>query len=442
MKDEFIRFVKKHDLFKPDDFILLAVSGGIDSVVLSELFYRAGFNFALAHCNFKLRGKEADGDQLFVEKLAEKYNVRFYCRSFPTKKYAEKNRLSIQMAARKLRYQWFEEILKESGCRYIATAHNLDDQIETVLINLTRLTGIAGLHGIKPKQGNLIRPLLFAYRKDIEAYTTQNGIIYREDSSNKSDQYTRNFVRHKIIPLFETINPEFRGTLNRTIEQVANTEDIYYRHIQEIKKQLISEDNNSLRLNIEELKKLQPLDTYLFEFLRPYGFNFSQIGNLIDSLENIPGKQFISENYILTKDRRELIITPKTHENIITYFIEKSDEEITAPVHLRLSSGKKTGELNVQTYKTTAMIDYDKLTFPLTIRKWIKGDLFYPLGMTSRKKLSDFFTDNKFSLPEKQNIWLLCSGKDIIWIIGHRIDSRYKISEKTKTVYTLELFNK
>jgi len=441
MKDDFIRFIKKHDLFYPHERILLAVSGGIDSTVLSELFHVAGFDFVLAHCNFKLRGKESDGDQLFAEELAEKYKVPFFISIFQTKKYAVKKGISVQMAARELRYEWFEKIRKESGCQYIATAHNLDDQIETVFVNLTRVTGIAGMHGIKPRQGNIIRPLLFAYRRDIKAYADKNGIIFREDSSNKSDHYTRNFIRHKIIPLFEKINPEFRNTFTQTIGQISKTEEIYRRHIQDIKKQLMVESDNVIKLNIEELKKLQPPDTYLYEFLKSYGFNYSQIEELINSLGTIPGKQFISENYILTKDRKELIITPKITINEFNYFIEKSDKSITIPVHLHLSSEKKTEKLNILTNQTIAMLDYDKLTFPLTLRKWQQGDFFYPLGMNLRKKLSDFFTDHKFSIPEKQNIWLLCSGKDIIWIVGHRIDDRYKVTEVTKTVFTLKLIN-
>jgi len=242
MIEEFNRFIKHNDLFRPADKILLAVSGGMDSSVLAELFHLSGYEFVIAHCNFALRGKESDGDMEFVNSMAEKNNVAFYCTTFKTGEFAKKNGLSIQMAARELRYQWFNKILSETGCKFVATAHHLDDQVETFLINLTRVTGITGLQGIRPKMGNVVRPLLFATRKEIESFATQNEIAYREDSSNKSDNYTRNFIRHQIIPQFEKINPEFKNILTQSIENLRNSAEIYNKHLEEIKQNITVED--------------------------------------------------------------------------------------------------------------------------------------------------------------------------------------------------------
>ncbi len=443
MVNSFQSFLKKEKLIKSSDTVLLTVSGGIDSVVLCELFYQSKIKFAIAHCNFQLRGKESDGDELFVEALAEKYKVPFHTISFATSSYAKKHKLSIQVAARDLRYAWFEEIRQQYSYARIATAHHQDDSIETFFINLIRGTGIKGLHGILPKQGNLIRPLLFANKKEIIAFAKKNKLKHREDSSNASDKYVRNKIRHSLIPLLNEINKNASANIITTIENLKSVESVYQKRIDKKRTSLVIEESGLVKISISKLTKLKPIEPYLFEFLYPLGFSSIVVGEIIASLSSESGKQFFSETHRLVKDREFLLIEEtgnKTEELDNRFKILKSTKELPfGNQTLIFKSIKPSPKLKLVNPPTIAQFDFEKLVFPLTLRKWEKGDVFYPIGMKGKKKLSDYFIDKKLSLLEKDNSWVLESNGQIVWVVGQRMDDRYKISPKTKKIYFAEL---
>jgi tRNA(Ile)-lysidine synthase len=441
MLQSFTAFISQQDLFKKNDRILLAVSGGIDSVVMCELFHQARISFGIAHCNFQLRDKESDGDEAFVKNLAKKYKVDFNVKKFNTIEKAEKSSISIQMAARELRFKWLEEIRKKNGYNYIAIAHHKDDSVETFFINLLRGTGIAGLHGILPKQGFIIRPLLFADRNEIDLFYKKNKLKHREDSSNKSDKYLRNKIRQRIIPELKKINPNISDIISEDINRIRDVEQIYLEEIQKKKKEIVKIKNEGVILYISALKKLNPLKTYLFEFLRDYNFTGSVIEKIIKAFGSQSGKKFYSSTHQLIKDREKLIVIPfQKNESVLKAIkIKKEEKEIIHPVRLKFSLQTKNKNFKISGKQNSGYFDYTKLQFPLTIRKWERGDVFYPIGMKGKKKLSDFFIDNKLSLSEKENKWLLISGNEIVWVIGMRIDERFKITGNTSKVYVCEL---
>ena len=446
MLSSFVNHIKKEKFFNLNDRLLLAVSGGIDSVVMCDLFYKSKLTFGIAHCNFQLRGEESNKDKEFVEALATSYNVPFYNTLFKTNVYAKKNKLSIQMAARELRYRWFEEIRQQYNYNYIATAHHLDDSVETLFINLIRGTGISGLHGILPKQGFIIHPMLFATKKEIQTYAQKYKLNYREDSSNISDKYTRNKIRHHIIPVLKELNPNFEKTAGDTIRHLYEVESVYRNEIENKRNTIIKSEKEGITISIRSLKKLFPLNTYLYEFLKPYQFNTSTIEEIITGLDGEPGKQFFSATHRLIKDRETLIIQKLTSEKIkkVSEFkISKEQTELlTDKLRLKFQTLPTTNyqpdSYRVSTTNSIAMLDFEKLQFPLEVRKWRKGDAFYPLGMKGKKKLSDFFIDNKLSLYQKENTWLITSSGKIIWVVGLRIDERFKITDKTRKIYQAE----
>ncbi|HZX61961.1 MAG TPA: tRNA lysidine(34) synthetase TilS [Bacteroidales bacterium] len=440
MLKEFKTFISDQNLFEPNDRILLAVSGGIDSVVMSELFHKAGYAFGIAHCNFTLRGKESDADETFVEKLAGKYKVPFYTKRFLTTKVTKEKGISIQMAARELRYQWFEELRLKEKYHSIATAHHLDDQVETFFINLLRSTGIAGFHGILPRQGNLTRPLLFSYRDDIEAFARKYKLVFREDSSNLETKYLRNKIRHEVIPIFRELNPAFPHILTETILRMRETEVIFRNSIEEARKKIIRNDKNGTHIRIENLKKLTPVDIYAFELLSPYGFNETVIRDILHSPDDSSGKIFYSSTHRLIKNREELILNPlpdkkETWSKNAEISIPENKKEIRKPIHLSFTKTATIKRFVIDPSKEVANLDLRKIVFPLILRRWKKGDSFYPFGMNKKKKLSDYFIDSKLSIPEKENTWLLCSGTHILWIVGYRIDHRFRVTSQTKEVF-------
>ncbi len=441
MFKSFKKYISSQKLFIRKDKILLTVSGGIDSVAMCELFHQARLQFGIAHCNFQLRGQESDADELFVKQLAEKYNVPFYVKHFKTGDFASENGISIQMAARQLRYDWFEELIKTEKYHFYATAHHQNDEIETFFINLLRGTGIAGLHGILPKQNHLIRPLLFTNRGKIEQFANDNKLEYREDSSNASAKYLRNAVRHKIIPQFKHLAGDFERVMTENIEKLRDVEIIFNEMLEMKRKEIVVVNSSTILLSIKKLKVLHPLKAYLFHFLSPYNFNNEVIESLIVSLDDISGKQFFSSTHRLLKDRDNLIITEisdVTLENEI-FLINKTDSHIFAPLLLDFRITTESEMIKINPDKNFAYLDFDKLKFPLTIRKWKHGDFFCPFGMHGKKKVSDFFTDQKFSIIEKENTWLMCSDDDIVWVVGWRIDERYKLTSKTLKGYIIEL---
>jgi len=441
MLNRFIRFIEDQKLFSRDEKILLAVSGGIDSLVMTELFHQAGYMFAIAHCNFRLRKEESDEDARFVRELGMIYNVPVFENTFDTEIYANKHGISVQMAARELRYKWFDEILNSQKFSYCATAHHLDDQIETFFINLMRGTGIAGLHGIQLKINNIIRPLLFCTRNDIEAFANKHNLIHHEDSTNATVKYTRNKIRHQLIPLLKEINPSIAETISKEIELFREAEQIYKETILSKKAQLLKHKGTQSLILIDELKKLNPIKTYLYEFLSDYQFKISTIEDIIDALDDIPGKQFFSSTHRVIKDRIELIITPilEKEEDFSGVQIDESDDHLSLPIHLKCCRIDQLNIFKISKSPLIASLDFDKLTFPLTLRKWKRGDFFYPFGLNKRKKVSDYFSDHKFSIADKENTWLLCSGENIVWIVGHRIDERFRITADTKDIYLLEM---
>jgi tRNA(Ile)-lysidine synthase len=437
---QFIQFIEEQDLFKiGHDKILVAVSGGIDSVVLAHLLHEHASEIGIAHCNFHLRGEESDADEKFTEEIAAKLGCDYYIKHFNTIEYAENEGISVEMAARDLRYAWFDEILNEQDYQKIATGHHLDDQIETFFINLARGTGISGLRGMPAINNKIIRPILFAFRSDIEEYAAENLIAHRYDSSNDSMSFKRNRIRHQLLPLFEELNPSFRQLMTQTMENLRHTETIYNDIVNQRLQRIISKENNSIHINIDRLKKLQPINTYLYELLSNYNFNSSVTNDIVEKLDDISGKQFFSKTHRLVKDRDKLIITKMGNRDDEDwhYLLNESDNLIKEPFQIEISHYIKP--YKIITDKKLASLDEDLLKYPLSIRKWQNGDYFYPLGMKNRKKLSDYFSDNKFSLVDKENSWVLVSGDDIVWLIGHRIDERYKITEETKKIVEFRL---
>ncbi len=436
---EFLSFIKKERLFLKEDKILLAVSGGIDSVVMCDLFFKSGFKFGIAHCNFGLRGKESEQDEIFVADMAKKYGVNFHNIKFETEEEAKKQGLSIQMAARKLRYDWFDKIRTEHNYKYISIAHHRDDSIETYFINLLRGTGIAGLRGILPSKNFLVRPLLFTSRDQIVNHCKNNELEYREDSSNLSDKYLRNNLRLNIIPMLKELNPNISETIAQDMNRLREMEEIYFDSIEEKKQSIFRlDDNDNKRIAINELKKLHPIKSYLFEFLSPYNFNIQTIENIINSFEKTSGKLFFSSSHQILKDRDELILSSIKEKLNEESLISENQNNVFSPIPLKITRENFSEKFEIQKSKHIACIDEEKLKFPLLIRKWRNGDYFYPLGMSTKKKLSDFFIDLKLSLKEKEDVYLVESDKKICWIIGYRIDNRFKVTENTKKIFKIE----
>ena len=435
----FQSFIDKEGLCGKTDRILLGVSGGVDSVCMLHYFSIAGYPTGIAHCNFGLRGDESDQDEIFVRNLANEFDIPLFSVKFNTQKIAEKEGISIQMAARDLRYEWFEEIRKKYDYDYIAIAHNKDDVIETFLINLTRGSGLKGFTGIKPKSGKIIRPLLFSSRNDILTYLSTNNLEFREDSSNNSVKYSRNLIRHELIPLFEKINPSFRETMIENISRLKESEEVYLDNIRSKKELTFKEENQKIIIDIEQLKLLHPLTTYLHEFLKPFGFSHTQISDIINSLDGISGKKFISLTHRLIKDRTELIIEEVSATQNRSYLIKNKNDSIEHPVSLNIVELQRSENFEISKDTNTGLFDLDLIEFPITIRKWKSGDYFMPLGMKNLKKLSDFYIDEKLSISEKENTWILESENKIIWIIGKRIDERFKITDKTSEILKIDL---
>jgi len=436
MFKQFQTFTAQNGLCTQADKILIAVSGGADSVVLLHLLHKVGYKIALAHCNFNLRGEESDNDEKFVKNLCSKYNIKSHFISFNTKEFASKNKISIEMAARDLRYNWFNELCSKYRYTKIATGHHLNDSIETIFINLTRGTGINGLTGISAINGNIIRPLLFATRKQIEQYTVSEKLHYRNDSSNTSNKFVRNIIRNEIIPAFKRINTAFEDTMKQNLENINSAATIYNNEINNTKTKLLLKDKTQFKIPIKELSELSNKSTYLFEFISPFGFNYDTVNSILLAINSSPGKTFYSKDYKLLVDREFLLIQEQSPEPEI-FISNDLNDFLKLPV--KISANIQEAENFTITKKSNhACLDADQIKFPLVIRKWKTGDTFYPLGMTQKKKLSDFFIDQKIDLFQKEKIWIIESDGRIVWIVGERIDNRFKITDKTKTVLKLE----
>ena len=441
---KFLAYIKKENLFTKKDHLLIAVSGGADSAVLCALCAAAGLSFSLAHCNFKLRGAESNRDEQFVKKLSEQLGVKLFVKTFDTISQAKLNKTSIEETARNLRYDWFKQLLLESKTSdnpfsFLLTAHHADDNVETVMMNFFRGTGIKGLRGILPKQQQIVRPLLFAKRKDIEEYAVTNQVEYITDSSNASNDYTRNLFRNEILPSIEKIYPEALKNVLRNIDRFAAVEYLYEESIEQIKQKLIERKGDEIHIPVLKLLKTKPLQTVIYEIIKDAGFTAMQVSEVEKLLHSDSGKYIKSASHIILLNRKWLIISPNISTTQITNIIVEENagnilfEEGTLQIYPSAKPEKFIGEAS------TVFIDAVNLTYPLLLRKCKTGDYFYPLGMTKKKKLSRFFIDLKLSLLQKEKCWVLESDKKIVWVIGYRIDERFKITSSSKQIVKLSL---
>lgn len=432
-------YIATEELLLPADQLILAVSGGCDSMVMLDLFRQMEYDFVVAHCNFNLRGAESDGDEVFMRDYCGEHGIELYVKSFDTRDFALQEGISIEMAARDLRYQWFDELLDSLHYNYLLTAHHQDDLVETLLINLGRGTGIRGLSGIPPKKGQLVRPMLFVSREQVQAYANEKYIPYREDSSNNEFVHHRNLIRHKILPLLEKINPAFKLNAAKTAGILKHTEQVYLSKIEEEKSKFISQDKTEIYLDCQYLQQSVFVETYLFEVLHPYGFNTGQVKEITAALTAEAGKVFHSETHRLFKDRDRFILVSKNQDQLTRCYIESDIMLITDPLKLQFQRLVNNDHFRFSKDPAVADLDFDQLEFPLMLKKWEQGEYFQPLGMKGFKKLSDFFIDEKFSIPEKENTWILYSAGKVAWIVGHRIDNRFKITKETQNVFRISI---
>lgn len=428
--------------------LILAVSGGIDSIVLTDLVFNAGFSFSIAHCNFQLREEESNRDEAFVRKLAEKYGVEVHVARFDTLAHAQQNKLGIQEAARELRYQWFESLVENgtmpidreqpnnhqrTTISVLATAHHADDNVETVLFNIFRGTGISGLHGILPKQGCILRPLLFAKREEIISYAKEKKLEWVEDSSNESTKYTRNYIRHEVLPMLKQIFPSVADNISNSIERWREGEELYEQALSIHRKKLCETKGNEVHIPVLKLKRSSPLKTIIFEIIKDFSFTSAQTDDVLSLLESGSGKFVASSTHRIIRNREWLIITPNTTDKAGNILIEAGDKNISFSAGT-LNFEEAIQPFNYSTLNTIATLDAAEIKFPLLLRRWKQGDYFYPLGMRKKKKVSRFLIDQKIALQEKEKVWVLESNKKIVWIIGHRIDDRFKLRPSTKQV--------
>jgi tRNA(Ile)-lysidine synthase len=435
----FRSYILQENLFQPKDHLLIAVSGGLDSVVLCELCFQCGYSFSIAHCNFKLRGQESDGDEQLVKALAEKYRVPFFVQQFDTETYATENKLSIQVAARKLRYGWFTQLINQSALpKVLLTGHHADDNMETILMNFFKGSGINGLKGILPRQKNIVRPLLFTGKEELEAFAQENKLTWREDSSNSSDKYTRNYFRNELIPGIEKVFPQVKENLFNNANRFREINHIYQAAIDKIKLKLVVKQGNEYHIPVLKLQQTAAMPSVLYEIIKEFGFTAHQSEEAIKLLNSSSGKYVQSATHTILRNRKWLIISPLSAEEAGYFVIEETDDSIKFPAgELRIE--QKQGGISIDRNAMIAQLDPAGIKFPLLLRKWKTGDYFYPLGMQKKKKVSRFLIDQKLSLLQKQNVWVLESNKKIIWVVGYRIDDRFKICDSTTNILLLSL---
>ncbi len=430
-------YIAEKGLFEADTTLIVGFSGGADSMALLDILTLLGYRCIAAHCNFHLRGEESDDDAQFVKKWCKENDIEFTSIDFNTKQYAADKKISIEMAARELRYSWFEVMRQQYNADAIAVAHHKDDSVETVLLNLIRGTGISGLSGILPKNGKIVRPMLCVTRIEIENYLREREIPFRTDSTNYEDIYTRNHIRLNVLPMLQKLNPSVSESVFRTSENLAEAEKVYKKAVDTDIKTVLQ--NN--KIDIEKLKQTVSPASVLFEILSPLGFHPSVIEDVKNALNASSGKVFYSSTYRLIKDRVYFLIDKieKSESENQIFFIDSATREILNPISLEIKVTDIPKSLNKS--NNVLYADIAKLSFPLKLRKWKSGDWFIPLGMKGKKKLSDFFTDQKFNLKQKERTWILLSGENVVWVVGHRSDNRFKIDEKTQNILLIELKN-
>lgn len=417
-----------------DSKVLLALSGGVDSVVLFNLLVETKIKFSVAHCNFCLRGASSDLDEEFVKSLCDLRNIKFYSKKINTEKYSKTKKISIQMSARDLRYSWFDELRIKYNYDYIMTAHHKNDSIETFLIKLIRGSGIFGLTGISNSK-NIIRPLIDFEKEKLLKYAKKNKIKFREDLSNSDSKYIRNKIRNEIIPIMKEINPSVVQSIGSTIERAKKTSFIYSEFIKQKKSELVRKFDDVHVIEIDDLIKLKHYELILFDIISEFGFN--DLHSVLRSLTSRSGREFFNENYYMVKDRSQLIISKKINK-LLVYVTLETRFLFEKKVKFKIFDAKKMDSFSFNKNKKYLLLDFEKLEFPLTLRSWKNGDVFIPSGMKGKKKVSDYFIDNKLSLIEKKKAKLLVSGKNIIGIVGHRADDRYKLVQLTKKAYIVE----
>lgn len=426
--ESFRSFITQQQLFRPGQRLLVAVSGGLDSAVLCALCHECGLVFEMAHCHFGLRGKESERDKEFVERMGTKYGVKVWVKDFDTLRYVEDNKVSVQEAARELRYEWFASLLDEAENKLdvLLTAHHADDSVETSVMNYFKGTGIAGLRGILPKQGRIVRPLLFASRKELLSYAMERSVQWVEDSSNESDKYTRNYFRHRVIPLIQQIYPDAENNMRDNLARLRETEQLYRQAVQLHKKKLLVKKGEEIHVPVLKLQQVTPLRTVLYEIIKEYGFSAGQTVEVMALLDSGPGKYVQSATHRIIRNRAWLIITPVKAEASSLIVIDGPGEYDFAEGRIKVEAYfSKDGKPGANA--AVAELDASAISFPLILRPWKTGDYFYPLGMQKKKKLARFFIDQKMSMTEKERAWVVEMDKKIVWVVGKRIDDRFRM---------------
>jgi tRNA(Ile)-lysidine synthase len=436
-----VQFIHNQNLSPIGSRLIIGVSGGRDSVMLLHVLHHIGYQCIVAHCNFQLREDESNEDERFVLQVAQQMNLPFYHVSFDTKDYAEKEAISIEMAARDLRYKWFETLRQTLQADAIAIGHHTDDAIETFFINLIRGTGLRGLTGISAHNEFIIRPLLCLNSIEIDQYIQENQLTYRIDSTNYDQTIQRNKIRHHVIPLLVEMNPSFRETMQKNIAQLSAAFSIIHYEMEQNASKLIQHDNEKVTIPLAPLMQEKNPHFTLFELLHPFQFNPATIESIYESLTGISGKQFFSPTYRLIKDRNQILLFPIEKEIETFFYITQSTSvlQISNLLTLEIAPPLSSTNITIEKQKEVIFVDTDKLCFPLEVRHPRKGDFFYPFGNKGKKKLSDFFVDQKWNLHQKEKCWLLLSEDNIVWIIGARLDNRFKVDEQTKTVTKIRI---
>ncbi|MFW5760717.1 MAG: tRNA lysidine(34) synthetase TilS [Cyclobacteriaceae bacterium] len=429
------QFNKKHALFNADtDKLLLAVSGGVDSMVMLHLLQQLNTRIAVAHCNFQLRGNESDDDEQMVNDYCQEHQLEFFSKKFDTHAYAKKQGISLEMAARELRYDWFAELCRDYNFSKIATGHHAGDALETMIYNLSKGTGMTGLQGIKPKRDNIIRPLLFTNRSKIEAYARQQKVPWRTDASNLENIYHRNRIRNEVIPVLEHINPNLENTIINTLERIRSSINLLQEEVDTFCESSVEKFEGGKRIIKNDLLHNRYASLYLYEILAPYQFNFQQIKQIEQAIRGIAGKTFYSKNYQLTIDREYVYLTKKKTGEPRTYTIADNTRQLEMEFGTLMLSRIARDQYSLSRQSNVAAINLDKLQFPLTVRPWRQGDKFNPLGMRGSKKVSDFLIDQKIPLNLKNKIYLLESKNQVAWIINYRLDERFKVTDETQSI--------
>ena len=432
MLNQFQNHIQNQFPFLKESRFFIAVSGGIDSMVLVDLFQKLQYNFSILHCNFQLRDEESEAETQFLRDFCIENQIHYILRYFDTNDYAEEHKLSTQLAARELRYNWFKEEIEKRKYDFLLTAHHADDNFETFIINLSRGTGLEGLTGIPVQNDYIIRPLLPFSRDEILAYAKENNLVWKEDSSNASDKYLRNKIRHQIVPILKELHPTFLTNFDKTQKFLNESQTFIDDEVNLKYKDVVQENEGKKVISIEKLLQLQNWKTYLYNWLKPYGF--TAWNDIYDLVKANSGKQIYSEEFILLKDRETLLLFKKD-STTESYFLKENEDSLKIPLKIAKS---KVDNISIPN-KDSIFVDVEKLIFPLEIRKWKEGDVFYPSGMQGKKKLSKFFKDEKYSLYDKNNQWLLCSNDEIIWVIGKRADQRFLANNTTNNILKIEL---